>query len=887
MRLRVRSLFHRSSVERELREELQYHLDQRTEELVATGMTEADARRTAAHQLPGLEQIKEECRDMRKVRPIEDLVRDVAFGARLLRKSPGFTVVVLIVLALGIGANTALFSLFNQVLLRSLPVANPDELVVLVSKVPRWGTFSSFSYPMFRELRDKNTVLTGLLAHSGADLNVGYGGQSTKAVGEVVSTEYFNVLGVRPWLGRFIDRTDEERAVANPVAVLTYSCWQQRFGGDRSIVDRDIVLNGHATRIIGIAPPGFYGTELNRSPDVFVPVTLKKVFEPVPRDRFDNPGQQWLRVMGRLKPGVSIQQAQAAIDLLHHQVREREVQALPPRPRDSDNMMLETHVELQPGAHGFGLLQRELAKALRLLLVISAIILVITCANLANMLLARNAARAQEITMRLALGASRLRLVRQWLTESALLSLLGGGLGVVVSVWCQGALLSFLPVEQRANLSSHPDVAVLAFAIAVSVITGLLFGLAPALQVSRASLHHKASSENAGGFRAGLVALQVALCLPLLVIAGLFLASLRNTRTLPTGFESKNVILATIDPSLNGYDQPRVRHLFQQTLQAARALPGVEAAGFGHTVVLSGSADQMVLTVEGFTQKASDEMTALVNTISPGYFEALRLPLVSGRYFNERDAAGSRPVGIINETIARQFFPGKNPIGMRFGTDTKSPPNIEVIGVVRDAKYTTITEKPERQYYIPMSQNPELRDMTLHIRASGDPRLLVELLRSKIRAIDPNVPLFNVKTLEQGIDESLSHDRLVAWLSIALGALATALCAIGLYGVIAFSVARRTREVGIRMALGAQRRDILALIVKRVTLLLTGGVLIGAIGALAGTRVIGSLLFGVTPTDPGVFAAATAILLLAAAVAAYLPARRALQVNPSVALRYE
>ncbi len=867
---------------------MQSHLEWKIEELVARGMPEGEARNAALREMGGIEQRKEECRDARQVRPLEDLMRDLIFGLRLLRKSPGFTFVVVIALALGIGANTALFSLFHQILLRNLPVSHPEELVAVVTQHPRWGQLSSFSYPMFRQLSTQSSVSSGMIGLAGADLNVGHATGSDKAKGELVSGNYFEVLGVRPFLGRLFNEMDDVTPGAHPLAVLNYSYWQSRFGGNAAIVGSQIILNGQPITVIGVSPPGFYGIELGSNPDVRLPITMAEALRPGPYMHLGNPGHQWLRIMARLKPGVSRSQAAAVLAVLHGQIRAQEVKETEATMSEQARKdMLAMRLQLLPGAQGLANLQKGFEKPLRLLLAITVVILIITCANLANMLLARNAAREPEIAMRLALGASRGRLVRQWLTESALLSLAGGVAGIFVAAWCQSALLSFVPASQRMNLDASPDLYVLGFALFISLLTGLAFGVGPAWQVSRASIEQaqKGNARVARGFRGGLVMLQIALCLPLLVVAGLFLHSLRNTRMVPTGFDGRNVILASLNPALNGYPEETLRQFFDRVLEEGRAIPGVEAAGLASCIVMSGDSDEMGVVVEGHEPQPNENQSPNFNTVSPGYFGAMHLPIVSGRDFNEHDTANAPRVGVINETMARYYFGKESPLGKKFGTD--KVPDTEIIGVVKDAKYLSMKEEPVRHCYLPLAQSPVAVTMTLHLRTAANPQMIVDLLRAKVRAIDPNVPLFDVKTLAAEIDDSLAQDRLITWLSTALGVLATLLATIGLYGVIAFSVARRTREVGIRMALGAQRWDILGLVMKRVSLLVGAGLVAGMIVAAAGGRFLQGILFGVTAADPGTFLGAAAILMLAAAIAAYLPARRALRVNPSVALRYE
>jgi predicted permease len=886
----MRSLFRRERVEKELDEELQYHLERKIEELTAQGLPPAEARNAAIREMGGLEQRKEECRDARRVRWIEDLFRDVALGLRLLRKNPGFTAVVIIALALGIGANTALFSLFNQVLIRSLPVANPGELVIVGTTNGLAEADMTFSYPAYREFRDKNTAFTGVLAQAGLELNVGYEGQSEKAFGQTVSGNYFTTLGVRPWIGRLLGPEDDQTSGAHPVAVLSNTYWQRRFGGDPSIVGKQLILNGHSITVLGVTPPSFYGTELAANPDISVPMAMTTVFRPIPANRLENPRHRWLKIMARLSPGVSISQAQASLEILHHQFLEQDVlRLLPTASEFSRKQMLAKRIALLRGDQGFSEMQKGLSKAFFLLFGITIVLLVITCANLANMLLARNAAREEEITMRLALGASRSRLVRQWLTESALLSLLGGAAGVLVATWCARALLSFLPENQRTNLSVSVDPLVLGFAVAASLVTGILFGIIPALQVSKASLEHakKGSSRVTGGFRGSLVALQITLCLPLLIVAGLLLNSLRNTRLATKEFHGRNVILASLNPSLNGYPPPRVRELFDRLLEQARAIPDVQAAALATGVILSGGWDEITINVEGYQPREDEDMNAYENTVSSDYFRALGLPILAGRDFSAGDNLGASKVGIINETMARYYFGERSPIGKTFTTDPKAPPDIEIVGVVKDAKYVSAKETPKRHIYLAAAQAERLIDMTLHIRSAGKVQFTMEQLRGKLREIDPNVPLYDVKTLETGIDEILASDRLITWLSTCLGVLATLLATIGLYGVIAFSVARRTREIGIRIALGAGRRALFFLIVKQVALLVSIGLGSGLILAAASCRFLGAILFGVTPADPVTFVSAVMILLSAAALAVYFPARRALRVDPSVALRCE
>ncbi len=889
--LRLRSLFRRQRVETELDEELRDHLERRTEEGIASGLSPSQARRLALLELGGVEQRKEDCRDARGLRWLEEFLQDLRYGFRLLRKNPGFSAIVILALALGLGANTALFSLFNGVLLRTLPVRQAEQLVVLSVSNERSASITSFSYPMYRQLRDQNTVFSGLLAQAGAEMNATYAGESEKARGELVSGNYFETLGVQPWLGRLFSSADDRTPGAHAVAVLSYDYWQHRFGGDAGVVGAKVILNDRPMTVIGVTPPNFYGTDLSTAVDIRVPMMMTTIFRPFPANRLQNPGHQWLEILARRKAAVSTPQAEAGLDVLYRQLHQNELEQLPPA---AQRTALTSHIKLLPGSQGLRQMQEQFERAILVLFGITIVILLITCANLANLFLARNAARSHEIAMRVALGATRRRLIRQWLTESLLFALLGGGLGVVVAIWTQSALLRFLPASGRMNLGPAAlDPTVFGFALAAALVTAILFGLLPALQISRGATTTQGDVRVAGSdmaprrFRGALVSFQIALSLPLLVGAGLFLHSLRNLKAIAPGFDESQVVLASLNPSLNGYPPERIRALYDEFLTRVRGLPGVRSAALAVGVVLSGGWDALNVQVEGYQAREDEDMNPYANTISPDYFPTMRMPIVAGRDFTEHDNLQSNNVGIINQTMARYFFGERNPIGKKFGTESSAPPDIEIIGVVQDAKYVSLKEKPQRHFYLPVAQQPRLFDLTLHVRTTSDARLFVSLLRQTLQQIDPNVPLYDVKTMAGQLDESLARDRLITWLSTAFGVLAALLAALGLYGVIAFSVAQRTREIGIRMALGAQRFDVLRLVLQQVVLLVLLGLALGTTISLGGVRLLGNLLYGIEATDPLAFVGATLLLIGAAALAALYPARRAASVNPTLALRYE
>ena len=896
---RLRGLFDRQGRDSDLDAELNAHMDALTEENMRLGMNEKEARQAARREFGGLEQTKESYREQRGLPFLETLAQDLRYALRMLVKSPGFTAVTILTLALGIGANTGLFSLINSVLLGDLPVRNPDELVVVRYSDSRSQDMEEdFSYPMYQAMRDKNSVFANVLTRSGLSFNASYDGQSEHVGGELVSGNYFETLGVQPFLGRLIGPEDDLLPGGHPVAVLSYGYWQRKFGSDPAIVGKDIILDNHPIQVIGVSPPRFYGTEMADNPDIRVPMMMATIFRPVPANRLQNPRHSWLTILARRKPGITVAQARASLDTLYHQVLTSEFQELGSSVNAHDReRVFANRIQLTPGNQGFAYLRGEMQRPLLLMFCVTAIVLLVACANLANLLLARNAKRKQEISVRLAIGAGRGRLIRQWLTESLLLSVLGGVAGVVVAYWVKTALIGFLPAHYSANLHAPVDLRVLAFALLASLLTGLLFGLAPALQLSRRSAsltprddtHSVSSGERLFSLRSALIFVQVAFSLPLLIGAGLFLHSLRNLRGVDLGFTKENVFLATLNPSMNGYPQERIKSLYDDLLARVRALPGVHAASLTTSSVISGGWDQERVKVEGYEPGPDENMSPNAAIVSPGYFQTLGIPFVEGRDFTDQDDASRPKVVIINETMSHYFFGNKDPLGKKIGTsdDPMQPPDMEIVGVVKDAKYVRLSEAPRRHFYTAMAREQRLFDMTLQVRTTGDPEKIGSLVRAQVHELDANLPLYATTTLEIQIDDSLTQQRLLTWLSSMFALLATLLASLGLSGVVAFSVARRTREIGIRMALGAQSGDILRSVVSRMALLIALGMAMGLIGAYGLSRLLASMLFEVGSMDALSFAGACFFLGVFAAVAAYLPALRATRVDPVVALRSE
>ncbi|HEX3703396.1 MAG TPA: ABC transporter permease [Vicinamibacterales bacterium] len=826
------------------------------------------------------------------------MTQDIRYAIRTLLNAPAFTIVVVLTLALGIGANTAIFSLTDQLLLRLLPVKHPEQLVMFENPGPfqgRTNNSNTFSYPMYRDFRDRNTVFDGVLASFNASLTLTIDGQSERVMGELVSGNYFDVLGVRPFAGRVLMPDDDRVANGSQAAMISYGYWMRRFAGDRSILNRAIGLNGHPMTIVGITPPGFFGISIGQSADVLVPVTLKAQMTPT-WDDLENRRSRWLVLMARLKPGLSAPQAEAGMNVLYHQINELEVKSVEGASAKTRERFLAKHLFVKPGAKGRSDLRQEFSTPIVVLMGMVGLVLLIACANVANLLLARGAARQKEVAIRLALGAGRRTIVRQRLVESLLLALAGAGIGLPLAWGATALLVHTLPSQSaEQTFVAAPDLRVVLFAVAVSLITAVLFGLAPAMQSTRPALTTTLKDESSGvvggtghaRFRQALVIAQVGLSVLLLAGAGLFARSLYNLKNVNPGFDTEHLLAFAVDPSLSGYSRERTIRLFHDLQQRIAGIPEVRAVSPSVIPLLSDSEWRSSVTVEGYQAKEGADMNPDINSVGPQYFETMRQPLVAGREFTDRDVDGAPKVAIVNEAMAHYFFGDGNPLGRHLGLRKSNANDAEIVGVVKDFKNTNLREEPKRFVFLPYAQTDELNEMTLYVRARGDAAAASASLRAAVRQADANLPIYGLKTMTTQVDDSLFIERMVAGLSIAFGALATLLAAIGLYGVMSYSVARRTREIGIRMALGAERTSVLWMVLREVAVLVAVGVGIGVPVAIALGRVVQSQLFDLSATDPIALAVATALLATVAFVAGYLPARRATRVDPMLALRYE
>jgi putative ABC transport system permease protein len=828
---------------------------------------------------------------------------------RTLAKTPFITGVAILSLALGIGANAAIFSLFDQLLLRSLPVQEPDRLVNLKAPGPNHGSTSCnqagdcdeiFSYPMFRDLERAETGLEGLAAHRLFGANLASADGTTSGEGLFVSGSYFSLLGVRPALGRLLTPADDERAGENFVAVLSYRYWNSQLGADPSVLNATLVVNGQPLTVVGVAARGFEGTTLGGRPDVFVPISMREVVVPGWKGLEDR-RSYWAYLYGRMRPGASLEQTQAGINAVYSALL-NDVEA--PLQEGMSARTLERfrakEVLLSEGYRGQSSIHSEADTPLRMLLAITGLVLLIACANIANLLLARGASRGREMAIRGSLGASRMQLLGQLLTESVLLALLGGIASLVVARWTLSGIVASLPPEDVSSmgLSLSISPSVLAFTAVLSIGTGLLFGMYPSLHSSRQDLvsmlkaggGQPASERSAVRFRSALVTTQIAFSMALLVSAGLFIKSLVNVSRIDLGLRTDNVVAFGLSPELNGYEKDRTRGLFREVEDALSAIPGVTDEAAAMVPVLAGSNWGTDVSVEGYQGGPDIDTNARFNLVGPRYFTTLGMPLVAGREFDESDALGAPKVAVVNEAFTRKFnLDGRNAIGKFMATNggQQEDLDIRIVGVVRDARYADVKQSVPPLFFTPYRQDERVGQLTFYVRTALDETQLLAAIPGVIRTVDPTLPVEDLKTLEQQAKESVFMDRMIGTLSAAFALLATLLAAVGLYGVLSFTVAQRTREIGVRMALGARRHNVRAMVLKQVSRMTVVGGIVGVAAAFALGKLAESLLFGIEGGDPWVVTAVSVLLAGVAFGAAYLPARKASRVDPVHALRYE
>ncbi|HEV3075427.1 MAG TPA: ABC transporter permease [Thermoanaerobaculia bacterium] len=819
---------------------------------------------------------------------MESLLADLRYAVRMLVKRPAFTLVAVLSLALGIGANTTIFSVVNALLLRSLPVADPGRLAAIYVRDAQNPAMlaAPLSHLNWKDYREQARSFSGILGYDWAPMSFAKGGaEATLVVGQLVSENYFDLLGIRAARGRIFRGEEATKPGAHPVAVVSHHFWRQQLGGDPGIVGRTITLNGSAFTVIGVAPESFTGTDTGVQPELWVPMAMNRQIKRDPElNWYENRRGLFVNTIGRLRPGVSLAAAQAEMTAIARRLEQEYL---------NDNKGRTVVLVPLPQAAVGPQVRQVVVGASLVLLGVVGLVLLIACANVANLLLARATARRREIAIRLSQGARRGRLVRQLLTESLVLALLGGALGLVLMTWASHALLAFLPTLPfpiTLTLDLGADPRVLGFALAVTLATGLLFGLVPALQSSRpqlvAALKSQATTPPARGgmgLRGALVAGQVALSLMALIASGLFLRSLAAAQRIDTGYDSAHLVSVSFDVGLYGLDQGRGEQLFRAVREQVGTLPGIDAAALANAGPLQGSFSRSVF-LEGRESASTNGLLVEVNPVDPAFFRTVGVPLVAGRAFTDADRAGAQPVVIVNRTMAEKFWPNESPLGKRFHFHGKPP--VVVVGVARDAKYNAVAEDPLPYVYQPLAQ-AYATGVTLVAHASRDPLAVLPSVLRQLRALAPGMPLVVNGTLAQQIDSSLWAPRFAASMLALFGALALVLATMGIYGVMSFSVAQRSRDIGVHMALGARRSVVLNMVLSQGMKLVAAGLVVGILLAYAFSRVAAGLLIGISPTDPVAFLATPPLLALVALASIYLPARKATDVDPTVVLRYE
>ncbi|HYL82925.1 MAG TPA: ABC transporter permease [Candidatus Angelobacter sp.] len=876
--LGLRSLFRKDKTELDLSDELQFHLQNQIDEFVAQGMKPQEARRAALQSLGGVEQVKEECREMLGTNLIENFLRDVRFGLRMLRRSSGFSLLAILCLTLGIGANAAVFSWVEGILLRPYPLVSQQERLVALS-----GTVGDerdeTSWPDLLDVQRSCTLCETLFVSSITGATLSIGERALVFTGSIVSANYFDAIGVHPIMGRGFEPGEDTGRNAHPVVVISYHLWQTRFKGDPEIIGRTQRFDNVVHTIVGVAPEGFYGTFVGRAMEFWVPVSMVETYN-AGNNKLEDRGARWAEAYVRLKPGVTRSQAQQEISA----IAARLAKDYPATNRGRGIKVW--RLWETPFNHAGRLLP-----ALEIMVVVVMFVLLIVCANVGNLLLVRSFARRHEMTVRLALGAGRGRLLRQLITEGLLLSACGATGGILVAYWCRHALVLLFPGDVL-YLPGQIDGRVLGLSAALCLVVTLAVGLVPAFQTRHLALADTLKTEatavmGARGrawFRSSLVVLQVTLSFILLVGATLLMQSLRNIRTTNPGFSTTRVVDTWIPLVAAGYDAPRAKTFQDELIQRVRALPGVEAAAYARVVPLGYSSfSSTPIAVDGYEPQPNEQPTADYNEVSPDYFATLGIPFVSGREFTRADDENAARGAIVNQTMAARYWRGQDPVGQRLQVKGNW---VQVVGVVKDSKYYSMDETPRPFFYVPLRQNFAI-EPDIHIRTIQPLQNIQRALIGEVRALDPNLAVYEMSTLKEQVNRSTSHELVAVTLVALSGGLALLLASIGLYAVMSYTVSQSTRELGLRMALGAGPSNVLRLVLSRGLLLTSTGIVIGAAVALLLTRLLGNLLFQVSPRDPLAFAAAFAVMSLASTAACFLPAWRATRTDPIRALRAE
>jgi putative ABC transport system permease protein len=896
---------------RDVEDELSFHMEMRIRELIERGESPARARELALRRFGNVEYARRECvaiderlrRRVLRTEFIDERTQDIRFALRTFRRAPGFTAVAVLTLALGIGANSAIFSLFNQLLLRPLRVSEPQELVNLVSPGPRSGPTSCagigkceavFSYPMFRDLERIQTVFTGVAAHRDVGVNLGYRGQTTTSQGLLVSGNYFPVLRLQASLGRLLGPFDDRIVGGSEVVVLSHAYWQRQFGGRADVLNESLVVNGQPLTIVGVAPEGFDGTSIGVRPDVFLPITMRWRLAPDPRSPPENRRGYWVYMFARLKPGVSVEQAHSALDTSYRAIiNEVEV---PLQEGMSDQMLAQFRargIRLEPGARGQSTFAEDGWIPLALLLAVTALVLVIACSNVANLLLARATTRSKELATRLSIGATRGRIIAQLLTESCVLALIAATASLFIARWTLDLFRTMLPDGPR-YIPAQLDTFILIVTGALALFASVAIGLFPALRATRpdplAALKGQAGQPSGdrglARSRVSLATVQVTLSVVLVVLAGLFTKSLANIARVDPGLNTEGLVTFAVSPARNGYTPQRSAALFARLEEEIAALPGVTAVSTSTTQLLSGDMRTTEVFVEGFDIRPEADHGTQYDEIGPGYFRTLGVPLIAGRDFTDGDSENAPKVAIVNEQFARKFGLGRDAVGKRTSQGTPAL-DVQIVGLARDFKHTNLRDAAA-MYFLPHRQGTRRPGvMTFFVRTPTSAEGIASAIRDAVRRLDANLPVEEFRTMEDALHGATTRERLMSVMTGSFAVLATLIAAIGLYGMLAYAVAQRTPEIGLRMALGATRARVRWMILRQVLVVAIVGGGIGLLSAILLGRAAQTLLFQLQFDDPVVLASSLVALVLVALAAGLLPAERAARVDPMSALKYE